>query len=306
MQEDKTNPLLKCSICSKPAFEPVTTSDHNIACRACVTSDCARPVTEKIILEMLDDIRVECLKCHEKNIRRGNYNQHKNHQCVQRIVVCKAVDLKCPWTGKYIELDQHVRTCSFEMLRPVFTEIFSSLNKRTNDQQQPPDEYRKECEELRKEVEHLRTQRMELQEAIYQIANQAATSSNTQIGELHQEEIKRTNELEAEVQRLRRLFLQQVTIWNKFQTEFEQFKQSTNQNTEIEQLQIEIQQLSEQMVAIPPPTVDNSTEITNMKQLLDQHDIQIKLLARKKCLISRELTISNSFPMKIFISIFSG
>ncbi len=295
MDENSISPYLKCSFCSKPFVDPVITDDGRRSCRACTSSDNVTPLKEKLILDMLDGLRIECVKCHEKNIRRGDYKQHNNTICSQRIVLCKASDLKCSWTGTYAELDQHLQSCPFEVLRPIFTEILSKIGqdqtRRSNEQQQVRNE-NKEYEEFKKEVGHLRKERIELENAIHQLTNQTENilgNQMEQLNKLYHEQIKRNNELEAEIKRLRILFLQHFPVWKKFQAEFEQYKQSINiqqLKDQLEQLQLQTRRISEQLTTIPAPApIDNSNEITYMKQLFNQHDVQIKLLARKKCVI---------------------
>lgn len=310
MQEESIDSLLKCSFCLRPFIEPVINTDGKRSCRACATSTDVTPDEGKLLLSMLDVLRVECKKCHEQNIRRGNYKQHSQTICPQRIVTCVAADLKCPWTGVYVQLDQHLQSCPFEVLRPIFTELFArigqtQIREEVQIQRIPTEEWEQQSMEYRNEVEQLREQRTELQNAIAQLTSHLgnieprqeidSTNQIVQLTTLYNEQVKRTNQLEMEIQRLKKLFLQQMPLYIELQKKFEQHKQSIDQNTDIqqlkeqyEQLEINIRQLTEQRPVHSIPLEDQNVndDIIHMKRLIEKHDVQIKLIAQKKCVIA--------------------
>ncbi|CAF4010818.1 unnamed protein product [Rotaria sordida] len=129
MADQQINPLLICSICQNPFVDPVTSEDHRRGCRDCFTeyllsqSVAVTPIQEWIVLEMLNSLLVECTKCNENKIRRGDLKRHEEKSCRRAFVLCKAADIKCPWQGVREELDTHVKQCVFEPLRPVLAEI---------------------------------------------------------------------------------------------------------------------------------------------------------------------------------------
>lgn len=137
MDERSIHPVLKCKLCTRPFVDPVTTQTKDTYCRACILSiinrgrnqDSARvmqltPVTEKLVLDMLDSLLVRCTKCGESNIMRGQLDEHENRACMQASVVCIAADLKCPWVGTRDELDDHLGQCQFQPLRSALGCIF--------------------------------------------------------------------------------------------------------------------------------------------------------------------------------------
>lgn len=145
MDESKVHDLLKCKICKKPFIDPVTTSDNRRFCRACFVhdnnstrptvdiSDSLAPVTETLVLEMLNAILVRCIRCGMKDIERGKFIEHISTICPKAQVQCTAADVKCPWVGAREELDDHYEHCRFESLRPVLAEIMyeqSTLRRR--------------------------------------------------------------------------------------------------------------------------------------------------------------------------------
>ncbi len=125
MDEKTINCFLLCCICKKPLIDPVTANDTRRGCRSCLigTSSSVTPIDELIVIQMLNDLLVKCLKYEEINIRRGEFDQHEQRVCRQAIIPCKATDIKCPWTGPREQLDKHIDECVFEPLRPALEEI---------------------------------------------------------------------------------------------------------------------------------------------------------------------------------------
>lgn len=142
--------LLICKFCSKPFVEPVKTKDEDARyfCRICIshfllkrqTSETTRanllpedqpsklqsliPVTEPLVLLMLDSLLVRCTKCGEINIKRGQLGEHENQSCTQASVLCGASVYKCPWQGPREEFSEHREKCKFEKIRPALEHIF--------------------------------------------------------------------------------------------------------------------------------------------------------------------------------------
>lgn len=145
MDEARVENLLKCSWCHFPFIEPMSNGVDKTFCRKCL-ADYARhlgsnrtvetdqilnrirsykPVTEPLILAMLDRIPVRCLKCAEIDIPRGQLKQHDEHVCLKANVLCTAADIKCQWVGPRENLTEHQSTCQFEPLRPIFEHLFT-------------------------------------------------------------------------------------------------------------------------------------------------------------------------------------
>jgi DNA repair exonuclease SbcCD ATPase subunit len=317
MNEDSINALLKCQLCSKPFVDPVITTNGDRSCRSCTLSDNDHssfvPVSEKLLLDLLDNLRVECIKCEEINIRRGDLEQHNKTTCPQRIVLCEAADLKCLWTGSYEELNPHLQSCTFELLRPIFTEILADI-KQFKEQKSyyelkqcstltiEYDEFKKEVEEFRQERTRFQTEIQQLKnqnEQVERLLKEGITRTNElenqleQLKQLYNRQINQNNELQTDIQQLKEQFIRQNTLYNEFQTEFNQYKQikqSFNQNHEIQQLKEQYNQQMNQYEQLSKHVINHNTqsqkdEIIYIKQLVNQHDIQIKLLARKKCVI---------------------
>ncbi|CAF2996991.1 unnamed protein product [Rotaria sp. Silwood2] len=156
MDESSIHQLLKCKLCSKPFVDPVSTQNGERFCRSCISQIIRRdnpdessrtntdnenqlskiqsltPVTEGLVLEMLDSLLVRCGKCGISNIPRGRFNEHKNKECLKASTLCEAADIKCPWIGTREDLDQHLKECKFEPLRPALEEIFNEHDQLKN------------------------------------------------------------------------------------------------------------------------------------------------------------------------------
>jgi hypothetical protein len=167
VDEESIDPNLICNICHKPLKDPVSTSCDHIYGSACInhwlTSSihyscptCQKQpllITElvranRLVRNILDDLRVRCTLCEESGMKRGNFHDHITKVCPKAVVECQAADIKCPWKGKREELDNHVSTCIFEPLRPVLGSLITE-NRQLTDQVQKHD----------KEIKNL-TQRM--------------------------------------------------------------------------------------------------------------------------------------------------
>ena len=162
MNEKEIHPVLKCKLCTRPFVDPVTTQNKDTCCRACIlsivnrgrTQDSSRvaeliPVTEKLVLDMLNTLLVRCTKCGEIDIKRGQLDEHEDRACMQATVLCTAADLKCPWVGPRDELDDHLEICKFEPLRSALGSVFIEH-----------DQFKSRLETIEREYNELATTRM--------------------------------------------------------------------------------------------------------------------------------------------------
>ena len=111
-------------------MNPVRTTDGRQMCRQCwidsslsftssVSPDSYEPIEEVIILNMLDNILVQCSLCSQTNIRRADYPMHEQVECRSAHVSCTAADLKCAWSGPRKLLKYHLAECRMEPMRPA-------------------------------------------------------------------------------------------------------------------------------------------------------------------------------------------
>lgn len=223
MEEHEINQYLKCLFCSKPYIDPVRTEDNIQGCRKCIFSRTKQrnflPIRDEYLLGKLNDLRVQCLKCHEEDLLRSQFDEHRTNQCPKRIVSCS-----CSWTGPFEDLNNHVKSCKDEKLRH---EQFESQLK--------------------------------------------------QLVELFENQLNKNQQLEKEIHLLKKLYLQQMKITTQLQNEIKQYKQ----------MKIQIESLSNQS--------QTHTDINSIKQLVDQHDIQMKLLVRKQTVVPGKKNSKQTF-----------
>lgn len=172
VNEDSIDSNLICGICTKPFKDPVgTPCDHSYG-RACITEwlvqnnkdSCPmckhQPVTidgfvpaSRLLRNMLDSIRVQCLLCDQTNIQRGNFSDHLGKTCPKATVSCVAADIRCPWKGTRGDLETHTSTCVFEPLRPVLAPLFAE-NRQLKEQVQRHEQVMQQLAEQMSEIQN--------------------------------------------------------------------------------------------------------------------------------------------------------
>jgi hypothetical protein len=216
---------LNCEYCNNPLVEPTSTPCKHTFCRICIETKikkcggaCAKPkcknkfltledltpVTERIVLNMLDRLLVRCMGCGTTNIQRGAYEKHVIKSCPKATVSCTAVDLKCAWMGSSEQLKQHILVCPYEQIRPILTQI-------TQENQQLKEQLQQMSENC---VQNHTTHMKELQET-----NQRLNTSVQELGEVLYNEKNQLKDLQAEVQQLKEWILQGKSQMNELQTE---------------------------------------------------------------------------------------
>ncbi|CAF3341582.1 unnamed protein product [Rotaria sp. Silwood1] len=144
VDESSIDENYKCLICNEPFQQPITTSCDHSYCQVCIQrwldegySSCPacrhplsinnlKPVTTRLILNILDKLLVKCLQCGQTGIQRGNFNDHITKICPKGSIVCSASDIKCPWSGQRDQLQNHLIDCSYEQLRPVLNSLINT------------------------------------------------------------------------------------------------------------------------------------------------------------------------------------
>jgi hypothetical protein len=221
---------LNCEYCINPLVEPVSTPCKHTFCRVCIENKikktggaCAKPkcknksialedltpVTERIVLNMLDRLLVKCTSCGQSNIQRGAFEKHATKICPKATVSCTAVDIKCPWTGPSDQLKQHMILCAYEQIRPVLAEIIQ-------DNRQLKEKIQQMSEQCLKN-HHLYIK--ELQET-----NQRLNTSVGELGEVLYHEKLQLKEVQLELQQLKELIMQDKYQINDLQTETDREK----------------------------------------------------------------------------------
>ncbi len=145
MDEDEIDDELKCVICRQPFREPVSSIQcHHTFCKECINgwlnqdrrcpvcrihSDYGlyQPIESRPLLNQLNRLRVRCDACQVRNIQRGNFQGHKQ-KCPNWVIPCIAADIRCAWQGMRNQLDNHVKICPFQQIRPIVDDFYGQIN----------------------------------------------------------------------------------------------------------------------------------------------------------------------------------
>ncbi|CAF1259585.1 unnamed protein product [Rotaria magnacalcarata] len=151
IDESSIDENYKCLICNEPFQHPVTTPCDHSYCQECIEhwldegySTCPacrqptsinnlKPITTRLVLNILDRLQVKCLECGQCGIQRGNFNDHIAKICPKGTILCSASDIKCPWSGQRDQLQEHLINCSYEKLRSVL-DCLINTNRTLEDQ----------------------------------------------------------------------------------------------------------------------------------------------------------------------------
>ncbi|CAM4782259.1 unnamed protein product [Rotaria magnacalcarata] len=132
IDESSIDENYKCLICNEPFQHPVTTPCDHSYCQECIEhwldegySTCPacrqptsinnlKPITTRLVLNILDRLQVKCLECGQCGIQRAS-------------------DIKCPWSGQRDQLQEHLINCSYEKLRSVL-DCLINTNRTLEDQ----------------------------------------------------------------------------------------------------------------------------------------------------------------------------
>jgi hypothetical protein len=245
---------LNCDYCNNPLVDPMSTPCRHTFCRFCIENKirktggaCAKPkcknksialedltpVTERIVLNMLDRLLVKCTNCGTTNIPRGSFEKHVIKFCPKAAVSCTAADLKCSWIGSSDQLRQHVMVCAYEQIRPILMEILQE-NRQLKEQIQQISE---QC--LKNHLLHIK----ELKET-----NQRLNTSIEQLGEVLYNDKTQLKDLKIEVQQIKELIMQDKNQINELQTETQREKSEiTRVDERCNRHEIQINQLTDKI-----------------------------------------------------------
>lgn len=144
MDEAFIDDEFKCLICNEPFEKPRCTPCDHTFCQSCIeqwikkSSDgngpcpiCRRPLSieqdlkpaNRLIASRIDRYLVQCLACRADGIPRGSFSDHMSKMCKKMDVPCSASNLLCPWTGARDLLENHLKSCPYQQIRPVLEAI---------------------------------------------------------------------------------------------------------------------------------------------------------------------------------------
>ena len=189
IHEDSINELLKCAICSNPFIYPLSTKckpkkhtfcrhcieewlRHNPSCPSCwqqLHKQDLTAITDGPLHDMLDELQIKCLYCGQAQLERGNYDYHSDKVCSKLNTLCPSADIKCPWTGPRDQLDKHLNACTFNLSRPLITQLINGnekLKEQLNEQNTQITAYKNEIQLLKDQVNRQQTQLEKVQKEV--------------------------------------------------------------------------------------------------------------------------------------------
>ncbi|CAF3455689.1 unnamed protein product [Rotaria socialis] len=245
---------LFCDYCNNPLTDPISTPCNHTFCRGCIESEfkksggtCAKaecknksmtmndliPVTERIVLNMLDRLPVKCTVCGTMNIQRGSFEQHAAKFCSKLTVNCPAADLECPWSGSNDQLQQHISICAFEQMRPMVADIIKNKHQLKEQIQKMSEQCYKNNSSYIKELQE---------------TNQCLNAHVEQLNEALYHEKIRLKDLQAEFQQLKASILEDRAQINQLQTELQYEREDlTRIDERCNKQEIQINQLADKI-----------------------------------------------------------
>ncbi|CAF3386762.1 unnamed protein product [Rotaria socialis] len=185
---------LICELCHNPFIDPVVTQCGRTYCGQCIeqkieiglhcpSQSCyqllsaahlAPNPTLRLIISMLDNLKVRCRLCGETNINRRNFDEHIQESSPEQRIDCAGRNVGCPWSGPRNEHSEHTKTCLFEKLRPMTDSLHKVIKKQSLDieelqkqTEQQKTEFGQKIKTLEKEINTLKSSMKFLSRSIY-------------------------------------------------------------------------------------------------------------------------------------------
>ncbi|CAF3695170.1 unnamed protein product [Rotaria socialis] len=165
---------LICSLCDNPFIDPIVTQCGDTYCRLCIEKDmgngshcpsqsCNQLLSTdhltlnpppRLVVSMLDKLKVRCQLCEKTNINRGTFDEHIKTSCSEYRKDCPGKNIGCQWFGSKNEHDEHTKTCLFEKLRPMVDILYKIIENQSLD----IEKLKKQIEQQTTEIGQLNTQ----------------------------------------------------------------------------------------------------------------------------------------------------
>ncbi|CAF3840865.1 unnamed protein product [Rotaria sordida] len=73
----------------------------------------------RLITNRIDRYLVKYLAYDLEKILRGSFSDHISKTCTKTDVSCLASDILCPWLGPRYQLNDHLKSCPYQQIRPI-------------------------------------------------------------------------------------------------------------------------------------------------------------------------------------------
>ncbi|CAM4948881.1 unnamed protein product [Rotaria socialis] len=279
---------LICLLCHNPFIDPIVTQCDYTYCRRCIEtymrsgSNCPSQSCNqllntdhltppsRLVVSMLDKLRVRCQLCEKSNINRGTFDEHIKTSCSEYRIDCPGKNIGCQWFGSRNEHDEHTKTCLFEKLRPMVDILYRVIENQSLD----IEKLQKQTEQQTTEIGQLNTQ-VDQQKA--QLEQQKAESRQQKI-QLDQQKTKLEQQT-TEIGQLNTQVDQQKAQLERQAAELGQHKTEIElQKTQIEQLEAQLQKQQIQISDIQSENQTQNNEITSIRKQITKLEEEINKL----------------------------
>ncbi|CAM4963369.1 unnamed protein product [Rotaria socialis] len=281
---------LICKICRSPFIDPIVVQCGDTYCRLCIENDmgngshcpsqsCNQLLSighltpnppPRLVVSMLDKLKVRCQLCNETNINRGIFDEHVKTSCSEYRIDCPRKNIGCQWFGSRNEHDEHTKTCLFEKLRPMVDILYRVIENQSLD----IEKLQKQTEQQTIEIRQLNTQ-VDQQNAQFEQQTTEIRQLNTQVDQQKAQLEQQTIEIrqqKTQVDQQNAQFEQQTTEIGQLNTQVGQ------QKAQIEQLDAQLQQQQIQISDIQSENQTKNNEITSIRKQITKLEEEINKL----------------------------
>ena len=181
MDEASIDDEFKCLICNELFEKPMCTPCDHTFCQFCIEQSinksagengscpvCRRALSieqdlkpaSRLISNRIDRYLVQCLVCRADQIPCGSFVDYLTKICKNMNVSCAASDIACPWTGTRNLLENHVKSCPYQQLRPILGALQSknsSLEQMLIEQQKQLNDIQEQGRAQQRQIDHLQS-----------------------------------------------------------------------------------------------------------------------------------------------------
>jgi chromosome segregation ATPase len=111
-------------------------------------------------------------------IKRSDFDNHMQNVCPKADVICLAADIMCQWEGQREELNDHMRLCEFQRMRPLLDQLIMENEhlkeqiKQTSEQNQELSNNVIEIQQVRSRLQQLLAENKQLREQLTRVRAQ--------------------------------------------------------------------------------------------------------------------------------------
>ncbi|CAM4838465.1 unnamed protein product, partial [Rotaria magnacalcarata] len=173
-----------CLLCHNPFIDPIVTQCGYTYCRLCIEnymgsgSNCPSQLCNqllntdhlipnpplRIVISILDKLKVRCQLCEKTNINRGTFDEHIKTSCSEYRIDCLGKNIGCQWFGPRNAHGEHTKTCLFEKLRPVVDILYKVIENQRLDIEKLPKQTEQQNTKIGQQKTEIKLQKTKLEQ----------------------------------------------------------------------------------------------------------------------------------------------